>query len=96
MKDYDVYKEHPFAEHWTGSVKDLVRKVAWSDARYSTVDTKSGAHICLDPNDLSNILIETSDGENMYDGFTQDYARKILAGLRRNPKVAIDKGGHLL
>jgi hypothetical protein len=34
MEKYDPYKEHPYAEHWTGSVKDLVQKVAYSDARY--------------------------------------------------------------
>jgi hypothetical protein len=96
MKKYDPYKEHPYAEHWTGSVKDLVRKVAYSDARYSAIDTKSGATIFLDPNNLSIILIESPNGENMYDAYSQRQASKILAGLRRNPKVAMDKGGHLL
>jgi len=96
MENYDPYKEHPFAEHWTGSVKDLVRKVAYSDARYSAIDTKSGAHVTLNLSDEILMFVETGDGENMYDAYSQREARKILAGLRRNPKVAIDKGGHLL
>ena len=95
MENYDPYKEHPYAEHWTGSVKDLVRKVTYSDARYSAID-KSGAWVCLNLDSDALMYIESPDGENMYDARNQKEARGILAGLRRNPKVAMDKGGHLL
>jgi hypothetical protein len=96
MEKYDPYIEHPFAEHWTGSVKDLVRKVAYSDARYSAIDTKSGAHIFLNLDDEVLMHIASGDGEEMYYAMNQKEARQILAGLRRNPKVAMDKEGHLL
>jgi hypothetical protein len=58
MESYDPYKEHPYAEHWTGSVKDLVHKIAWSDARYSAID-KSGAHVRLNLDSDALMFIES-------------------------------------
>ena len=82
MDKYDPYKEHPYAEHWTGNVKDLVHKVVTVDARYSAID-KSGAHIFLDPNDLSIILVESPSGEALHDAFNQREARHILSCYRK-------------
>ena len=96
MENYDPYKAHPYAEHWTGNVKDLVHKVAWNDARYSAIDTKSGAHVFLNLDDEVLMHIATGDGEEMYYAMNQKEARQILAGLRRNPKLAMSKEGHLL
>ena len=83
MKDYDPYKEHPYAEHWTGSVKDLVHKVAWSDARYSAIDVKSGAHVRLNLDSDALMYIESPDGENLHDARNQEEARQILSAYRK-------------
>ena len=82
MEKYDPYKEHPYAEHWTGSVKDLVRKVAYSDARYSAID-KSGAWVRLNLDSDALMYIESPDGENMYDARNQKEARQILSAIRK-------------
>lgn len=86
MKNHDPYTEHPYAEHWTGSVKDLVRKVAYSDARYSAIDTKSGAHINLNLGSEELMHIESPDGENLYDAYNQKEARQILSALRKGER----------
>ena len=82
MENYDPYKEHPYAEHWTGSVKDLVRKVTYSDARYSAID-KSGAWVRLNLDSDALMYIESPDGENMYDARNQKEARQILSAIRK-------------
>ena len=82
MEEYDVYKEHPYAEHWKGSVKDLVRKVTYSDARYSAID-KSGAWVRLNLDSDALMYIESPDGENMYDARNQKEARQILSAIRK-------------
>jgi hypothetical protein len=82
MEKYDPYKEHPYAEHWTGSVKDLVRKVAYSDARYSAID-KSGAHVNLNLDSDCLMYIESPDGENVYEAMNQKEARQILSAIRK-------------
>jgi hypothetical protein len=82
MKTY----EDKYAEHWTGSVKDLVAKVARSDARYSAYD-KSGAHIRLNLNDEALMYIISPDGENMYDAYTQKEAIKILSDIRQGKEI---------
>lgn len=83
MEKYDPYKEDPHAEHWTGSVKDLVQKVAYSDARYSAIDVKSGAHVRLNLDNDALMYIESPDGENLYDARNQKEARRILSILRK-------------
>jgi hypothetical protein len=87
MDNYDPYKEHPYAEHWTGSVKDLVQKIAYSDARYSAIDVKSGAHVRLNLDDEVLMHIESPDGENLYDAYSQKEARHILSRLRKHLPV---------
>ena len=82
MENYNPYKEHPYAEHWTGSVKNLVRKVAYSDARYSAID-KSGAHVTLNLDSNALMFIESPDGENLYDARNQKEARQILSAIRK-------------
>lgn len=89
MEKYDPYKEYPYAEHWTGSVKDLVRKIAHSDARYSAIDTKSGAHIRLNLDSDALMYIESPDGENLYDALNQREARQILSTLRKGEEWKI-------
>jgi len=86
MENYDPYKEHPYAERWSGSVKDLVKKVAYSDARYSAIDTKSGAHVQLNLSDKVLMYIESPDGENLYDAYNQKEARQILSALRKGER----------
>ena len=73
-----------YAERWTGSLTDLVRKVSYSDARYSGMDTRTGAVIFLDPNDLSIILIE--HGDNMYEAYSNKDAVRILDNIRKGKK----------
>ena len=82
MEKYDPYKEHPYAERWTGSVKDLVRKVAYSDARYSAID-KSGAWVRLNLDSDALMYIESPDGENLEDAQNQKEARIILSNYRK-------------
>ncbi len=89
MGNYDPYKTHPYAEKWTGSVKDLVDKVANSDARYSAIDAKSGAHVHLNLDSVCLIFIESPDGENLYDAQNQKEARHILSCLRKGKPCLI-------
>ena len=84
MERYDPYKEHPYAERWTGTVKDLVAKVRWSDARYSAIDVKSGAHIFLNLDSDALMYIESPDGENLHDVQSQREARHILSCYRKH------------
>jgi hypothetical protein len=86
MEKYNPYLEHPFAERWTGSIKDLVHKIAWSDARYSAIDAYSGAHINLNLGAEALMYIESPSGENLLDAMTQKEAREILADFRRQQK----------
>jgi hypothetical protein len=86
MEKYDSYKEHPYAEHWTGSVKDLVRKVAYSDARYSAID-KSGAWVRLNLDNDALMYIESPDGENVYEARNQKEARQLLSAIRKGGGV---------
>ena len=83
MKKYDPYTEHPYAEKWTGSVKDLVHKVAYSDARYSAIDAKTGAHINLNLDSNCLMYVESPDGKNLYDARNQKEARQILSAIRK-------------
>jgi hypothetical protein len=86
MEKYNPYLEHPFAERWTGNIKDLVRKIAYSDARYSAIDAYSGAHINLNLDSNCLMYIETPDGEELLDALNQKEAREILARFRRQQK----------
>jgi hypothetical protein len=86
MEKYDPYKEHPYAERWTGSVKDLVRKVAYSDARYSAID-KSGAWVRLNLDNDALMYIESPDGENVYEARNQKEARQLLSAIRKGGGV---------
>ena len=86
MENYNPYKEHPYAEHWTGSVKNLVRKVAYSDARYSAID-KSGAWVRLNLDSDALMYIESPDGENVYEARNQKEARQLLSAIRKGGGV---------
>ena len=83
MEKHNPYFEHPYAERWTGNIKDLVSKIAYSDARYSAIDAYSGAHINLNLDSNCLMYIETPDGEEMLDALNQKEAREILADFRR-------------
>ena len=86
MENYNPYKEHPYAEHWTGSVINLVRKVAYSDARYSAID-KSGAWVRLNLDSDALMYIESPDGENVYEARNQKEARQLLSAIRKGGGV---------
>jgi len=82
-------KEHPYAEIWEGNVKDLVRKVRYSDARYSAIDAKSGAHIFLNLDSDALMYIESPDGENLHDALNMKEAEHILSAYRKGKPYLI-------
>jgi hypothetical protein len=86
MKPYNPYTEDKYAERWTGNIKDLVSKIAYSDARYSAIDAYSGAHLRLNLDDEPLMYIESPDGQNNIDALNQKEAKEILADFRRQQK----------
>jgi hypothetical protein len=81
--------EDKYAEVWTGNVRDLVRKIASSDARYSAIDARSGAHVRLNLDSDALMYVTSPDGENLIDCQSMHEARQALAIYRRNPDASI-------
>jgi hypothetical protein len=82
---------------WKGNVRDLVTRVADSDARSTYVDDKTGAkiRINIDGGDFDEdtgeligepFYIESPDGENLYDAFNRKEAIMILSNIRRGER----------
>ena len=86
---YDPTKEHPYAEKWTGNIRDLVKKVRYSDARYSAIDAKSGAHIRLNLDSDALMYIESPNGENLHDALSMREAEHILSAYRKGKPYLI-------
>jgi hypothetical protein len=73
-----------YAQKWEGSLKDLVHKIASSDARYSAFDAKTGATIMLDPGNMDEMLI--FHGDNLYSSYDDAHALRILNNIRAGKK----------
>lgn len=80
---------------WTGNVRDLVNRVASSDARETFIDAKSGAKIRINIDGVDEdeaygkaepFYIESPDGDNLYDAYDRKEAVMILSNIRRGEK----------
>ena len=74
---------------WTGSVHDLVAKVAASDARATYVDSKTGATIRINIDSAEEEGDEPfyiEHGDNLYDANNRKEAEMILENIRKGAK----------
>jgi len=69
---------------WKGGIRDLVSRVAASDARQTFVDARTGAKIRINLDDEGLFYIEY--GDNLYDAYNEREAVAILSNIRKGKK----------
>lgn len=85
--------ENKYAVEWTGSIRDMVARVASSDARYAAYDAETGAVLTINISDVPEEggpstfePFYIAHGDDLYDAYNRKEAVQILLNIRAGMK----------